>query len=565
MKRILVRLKLKEAIIHPFVCATFPILSLYAQNMGKGHLREALSIAIGAFILAALLWWGVNFFVKNRDKSFIIVSVFCVLFFSYGHAISTCRTLLERVGIFDETKFLVQGKPALLGWLVVWGALFATAFYITVSLKSDLRATAKFLNIVALMLMATVGVSFVAGAIDIWTPHARAEIDVPVAGAGSSQATVEADEITEDEATLSEFADSWQENVAIENVPEGNAVTGSLPDIYYIIPDMYVRSDYLKDIYDFDNSEFLSYLTQKGFYVADESRTNYPHTTHSLASSLNLMYLDDMAEQVGEEYTNVQPLITMIKNNKVFQYLRGHGYTIVAFSTGHGFTENKEADVYMSPPRWHFSDFQRALLNTTPLIIPLHKTTDDFHRERVLYTFDHLADAAEIDSPVFVFAHILAPHPPYAFGPNGEHVRSKPHAEYECDEYIEAYRDQVAHVNKKMQAAIEGILSRSPEPPIIIIQADHGAGYRYYFPERMSILNAYYFPDQNYDMLYEDITPVNTFRVIFNEYFGTDYEMLKDKSYFADFLNSPYVFDDITDQVLAGGLPPCTALHSVED
>jgi hypothetical protein len=554
--------KPKETIIHPFVFATFPILSLYAQNMGRGHLCEAFSIAIVAFSIAALLWLGVNLFVKNRDKSSIIVSVFCVLFFSYGHAISACWGLLKRMGIFEETKFLVQDKPALIGWLVVWGGLFATAFYVTAKLKSDLRATTNLLNIVALTLMATVGVSFVIGIVDIWTPRARAEIDAPAVGDDSSQTSAETDE-----ATLNEFADSWQENVAIENVSGGNVVSGPLPDIYYIIPDMYVRSDYLKDIYGFDNSEFLLYLTQKGFYVADESRTNYPHTTHSLASSLNLMYLDDIAEQVGEEYTNAQPLIMMIMNNKVFQYLRGYGYTIVSFSTGHEFTQNKDVDVYLSPPRRHFSDFQRVLLNTTPLIIPLQKTTDDFHRERVLYTFDHLADAAEIDSPVFVFAHILAPHPPYAFGPNGEPVRSKLHLEYECDEYIEAYRNQVAHVNKKMQAAIEEILSRASEPPIIIIQADHGSSFGdpYNIPERMSIFNAYYFPDQDYDLLYEDITPVNTFRVIFNDYFGTDYEILEDKSYYADFFNSPYVFDDITDQVLAGGLGPCTASHSIED
>ncbi len=560
MRKTVVSVELEKVIIHPFVFATFPILSLYAQNMGRGYLREAIGIAIGALIFAALMWWGVDLFVNNRDKSSVIVSVFCVLFFSYGHAISICRTLLEQAGILSETEFLVEGRPALLGWLVVWGALFVTAFYITVSLKSDLRATTRLLNVVALTLVATVGATSVAGAIDI-----HAEIDAPVADADSSQANAETDEITEDEATWNEFADSWRENVATENVPEGNTVTGSLPDIYYLVLDMYVRSDYLQKVYDFDNSEFLAYLTQRGFYIADESRANYPHTTHSLASSLNLLYLDDIAGQVGEKYTNVQPLVMMIKDNRVFQHLRGYGYTIVAFSTGHGFTENKEADVYMRPPRRHFDDFQRELLNTTPLVVPLHKTTDDFHRERVLYTFDHLADAAEIDSPVFVFAHILAPHPPYAFGPNGEPVRSKPHAEYECDEYIEAYRNQVAHVNKKTRETIEDILSRSSEPPIIIIQGDHGAGYRYYFPERMSILNAYYFPDQNYDALSEDITPVNTFRVIFNEYFGADYEMLEDKSYFADFLNSPYVFDDITDQVLDGGLPPCTASHSTEN
>jgi hypothetical protein len=34
-------------------------------------------------------------------------------------------------------------------------------------------------------------------------------------------------------------------------------------------------------------------------------------------------------------------------------------------------------------------------------------------------------------------------------------------------------------------------------------------------------------------MLYETISPVNTFRVIFNAYFGTDYEILPDISYYS--------------------------------
>ncbi len=76
-----------------------------------------------------------------------------------------------------------------------------------------------------------------------------------------------------------------------------------------------------------------------------------------------------------------------------------------------------------------------------------------------------------------------------------------------------------------------------------------------YFPtlasnleERMSILNAYYFPDQDYSKFYPDISPVNTFRVILDQYFGTDLGLLEDRSYFS-LMETPYDFIDVTEEL----------------
>jgi len=68
--------------------------------------------------------------------------------------------------------------------------------------------------------------------------------------------------------------------------------------------------------------------------------------------------------------------------------------------------------------------------------------------------------------------------------------------------------------------------------------------------ERMPILNAYYFSDGDYSDLYEDISPVNTFRLILNQYLGTELALLPDKHYFT-ILNQPYKFIDITDRLSA--------------
>ena len=79
-----------------------------------------------------------------------------------------------------------------------------------------------------------------------------------------------------------------------------------------------------------------------------------------------------------------------------------------------------------------------------------------------------------------------------------------------------------------MLAAVDSILASAKRPPIIIIQSDHGPGScwdearvdRSDERERLSILNAFYFPDRRYERLRQEMTPVNTFRIILDQYFG---------------------------------------------
>jgi hypothetical protein len=413
-------------------------------------------------------------------------------------------------------------------------------------LARDLRVVTGFLNIVSLTLIAMVGVSFfTSGA---FRASLMPRLRRVLAHAGSSN-TAFLPLVASSPIDVGKMSERWWTNTIAEDADTGS---DSAPDIYYIILDMYARADYLEEIYDYDNSDFLSFLAKKGFYVASKSTSNYPYTTHSLASSLNLMYLDRIADELGEDYNDFSPSIALVKHSSLVERLRSRGYTIAAFSTGYWFTEIRDADVYMERPEWNPSEFQSGLANSTVLAV-LWKTQDDFHRNRVLYTLNHIADGTRIDSPTFVFAHVVAPHPPYAFGPNGEAVQSKPHSEYTYDEFKVAYRNQVASLNARMKIVIEEILSQSPEPPIIIVQADHGSCFTEYYrniPERMSILNAYYFPDQDYTALYEGITPVNTFRVVLNKYFGADYELLEDRNWFSSW-DLPYAFTDVTDQVLA--------------
>jgi phosphoglycerol transferase MdoB-like AlkP superfamily enzyme len=106
--------------------------------------------------------------------------------------------------------------------------------------------------------------------------------------------------------------------------------------------------------------------------------------------------------------------------------------------------------------------------------------------------------------------------------------------------YIQAYAEQVDYLNQKIIKMIDDIFAQSVTPPIIILQADHGprsatdlSSFRNTnWRERFSILNAIYLPGKK-SVLYEGITPVNTFRLILNEYFATNYQKLPDKKIFS--------------------------------
>jgi len=339
------------------------------------------------------------------------------------------------------------------------------------------------------------------------------------------------------------------------------------PDIYYIIFDGYARADILKEIYGFDNSDFISYLTNKGFYVAHQSNANYPQTYLSIASSLNFDYINHLSDIVGENSSNRKPLYKMVINNKVYKMLKSEGYLFVSVP-GTWTEKNLYADIHLHANKMDLNDFDNALLNITPLGIVLGKQIQlNLRRKKLTFSFNHLPDIAKINSPTFVYAHFVIPHPPFIFGKNGEPITprglviEKDGSHYFKiipgeKEYRRKYKNQLVFINKKIREMIDKILDTSNKAPIIILQYDHGPGTltdwenpgNTNMQERLSILNAYYLPEEGKKFLYQSITPVNTFRIIFNCVFNTNFEILNDESYFATW-SHPYKFINITEEL----------------
>jgi hypothetical protein len=513
---------------------------MLAINIGEMPASDALRALALSLILAVLLLLFMRLILRDWAKASLVSSGALVLFFSYGHVYE----LVREYNLADA--FLGKHKILLPVYLILFGIWF---WWVVARLKKRQEAV-RFFNILGTVLLLLPLFNILS--------HEVRDARYRVSQASGAQV-----------------------------VQAANA--GERPDIYYIILDGHARSDILQELYNYDNSEFIRYLTEKGFYVASESTSNYIQTALSLASSLNMEYLDELAAAQGVENNDRSPLAEMIFNSKLRQFLAGQGYELVAFQTGYGRSSIRSADHFWSVDQevipqvtslWRVNSFESLFIETTVMRAAfesrffsqknLRRLTNapefQAHREMVLYELQRLDDPASMPGDYFVFAHIIIPHPPFVFGPNGEpRTPNTTHLlgdgdEYRGrrEEYIQGYRDQSMYINAQIQLVIDSILSKSRTPPIIVMQADHGPGAYLIWEsaeetlleERFGILNAYYLPGGGEADLYPAITPVNSFRVVLDRYFGAGLGLLPDKNYFTTW-KRPYDFIDVTDRVQA--------------
>jgi hypothetical protein len=518
----------KPLVIHPFLLAMFPILFLFAYNIGMVSASEILlasAVVLGFTSLSMLL---LKMALGNGRKAGMVVSIFLVLFFSYSHL-----SLLIRCLVIVLVKGQVGANLSHTHLLLAWAVLFVLCVYMTIK-SANLDKWTSILNIVAICLVATplvrVGIYELRARRMNWSPS----------------------------AAVAEYS----KTNPLEEGSEGS------PDIYYIILDRYASSSTLEEHFHFDNSEFTDHLTSRGFYIASEARANYPKTFQSLASSLNMRHLTYLTEELGRDTSDQTVVYQMLQDYEVWRFLKSRGYMFMHFGSWWEPTRyNRYADVnFTSQP----AEFLKMLYRTTMLDpigvkvgVPGRRQTK---QRDSLRKFDKLAGVPDVEGPKFVFAHLLLPHEPYLFGPQGEMLTEEQvGARTEAENYL----NQLAFVNAKIRWLIDQILSESARPPIIVLQADEGpfASLEEFegsygdtidweqlsdeaLTSHMRIFSAYYLPDADYeDILYPSVTPVNSFRIIFDRYFGTNYALLEDKSYIFEDLRHPYSFIDVTDKV----------------
>ena len=537
--------RLKRIPFHPFLLGIYPVVMMLASNVSQVIFTDTVRMLYFSLVLTILVLSASYVLIRNWQKAALVASFMLILFFSYGHVFSILQDVHIGSILIGRTLVILPAYFLLLA-LGVWWIL--TRLSVTTTSTQAFNVIGLFLLIVPLYTIS----SYYLKSQMIRSSQTAA---VPIA--------------------LSQQFE------------------GEVPNIYYIILDMHARTDVLQQIYGYDNSWFIEALKKQGFYIAEESTSNYSSTLQSLSSSLNMEYINYLEDTYGANSNNREPLGLLLSQNKVTSILEEFGYRTGAFQTDDFYTEFRDANIYIKPTAdeirqyqnfWSLNSFESLFIHTTlarvlydlsivsseNVIEKTIETPYQLHRLTILNIVEHLSDFASKNDPYFVFAHLVAPHPPYIFGPNGEEIQhdqpfslSGPARQNGGPEFMKLYVDQVNYVDRLVLGAVERILAKSKTPPIIIIQGDHGSVsffgkdevLRSNMKEQHAIFNAYYFPGQKYDLLYPSVTPVNSFRIVLNTFFDGKYELLPDKNYFLPH-GRPFDFIDVTERAATDSLTP---------
>jgi hypothetical protein len=529
----------KKFIYYPLLFFLYPVLSLWAHNVREISplqvYRALLVTILLGFLFLVISWLAV----RHWEKAALISSAAYLLVFSYGH-------------FFNFLK-QVNDNPARHRYvLAVYGCLFLAWVLVVLRQNEQIKMLSSMFNLMGFTLL-------------IMPAYVLA-------------------------AHMFNNVNKGSQPVPVVAVTGNN---GQRPDIYYIILDGYGREDILKKYYEYDNSALIDYLEGKGFYVADRGRSNYISTVLSLSSSLNMQYIDtllpDTDPLVDDEVQLVvyeSDLLELIHHSEVRSFLARNGYRLVTYDNDFK-TTARDADVLLAYsslfPRAgggesrkgsDVNGFEGLLLETS-----IARSWIDWqaaqgrgniliespysgHRARVLDMFEALKEIPQMEGDNFVFMHFLVPHPPFVFGPNGEMIRHdvaftlSDGVNYPGTprKYAREYSEQISYINQYLEEAVNSIIDNSETPPIIIIQGDHGPRKSLNFKNpkmedlegSFSILNAYYLPNIDQDVLYPTITPVNSFRIVLNIYLDAGFDLLPDENYLSNSVQ-PFNFINVTD------------------
>ena len=507
----------KFIVIHPILIALFPVFLVYSQNI---HLILIQGIIFPILIILGTtiaIWASIRFILKNTRKSALLTSLYVFLFFSYGIIFK----ILES-NVTEEYLILIH---VLL--LITYTSLVVFITYYVVKTRRNFSYVTSTTNVVSVILLSLIFFNITAYNFE----------------------------------NFSSFDDETYEPTIAGNNPNG------LPDIYYIVLDEYAPLRTLNTVYDYDNSDFVKFLQERNFYVAKNSHSNYAETFLAMASTLNMKYVNYLSDTVGKESLDQRIPYQMISNNHVMKNLKSVGYEIYNFDSGWWGTRSLQiADANLCSKNQNMDfDTLHALKQIRVFrafdIFIKDPSSEIFHqerRDRISCQFDDITKIKqETEKPVFVFMHVMAPHDPYVFGSDGEEVDYKytfgptGTAYLDPNEEKTAYLNQLIYLTKILKDVIKNLQENSENQPIIIVQSDTGPSTKFgetmnemHQVDRMSIFNAYYFPNGKYDLLSDDVTPVNSFRIVFDSYFETNYGLVDDRIFYSTY-EKPYELNEL--------------------
>ena len=482
--------------IYPYLIAIYPVLALRNYNSDYVDFTAIVRSLIVVVVLTFLVWIVFYAILRKVEITSAITSLVMLIILGYGHIYLQIENSLGKPIKHSVLSMLLIGSFIAISWFLI-------------KRPSAAWTVSQFLgNVAVILILMSLGQMIVRDVQAVRVARSISQADQAPAG---------------NEADLH---------------PQDNA----LPDIYVILLDGHGRTDVLQEEFGYDDSPFIQSLTDMGFYVAQCSQSNYASTRYSLTSMFQMDYI---------QLVDGRDQVPALKDTPVVQTLRAQGYKVITFENAASGHFDFGEDLRYSRNQLAFgamdlsgglNEFEKTMLSTTIArmlldteIIPGFNETVitrlEFyeHYLQVNYILQKLPETTQLPGPKFVFAHILVPHIPQVFTPDGKF-------RFPEDKSKNGYRDNAEFIDKAIVPVIQQILADSPTPPVIIVMGDHGppaTGLTHNPAARMKNLDAYFVDPKTMTKLYDTITPVNSFRILLDSYFGTDYPLLEDTSYYA--------------------------------
>ena len=306
------------------------------------------------------------------------------------------------------------------------------------------------------------------------------------------------------------------------------------PNVYHIILDEYTDNEILTKKFGYNNEKFLEFLNNNGFYMHDKLFSTFGGTVKELNVILNMEYPKKL-RWMSEDYES-------LNNNKVMSIFSNQNYSIIETNSMMRWKNFSDVDTKLCyDTNFINSEFLDQVLGKSIIRYFLEKYQQDTRRDTVRCTFDVLNEITlKTDGPKYVFSHVYVPHPPFLFGPNGENVipDRREISGLQSWENPQGYVNQLIYATNEITVVIKNIVKNDPNA-IIIVQGDTGTLTGADISKKTmkeiyqahSILYAVRIPDVE-DSDY--MIPVNTYRIIFNNYFNMNYDYLEYHSYLVD-------------------------------
>jgi hypothetical protein len=475
-------------IIFPFLFSIFPIILLYSENVTEIRIDDFIIPLIITLLVTLSLFTVLKFILKNSLRSGFITTLLAIMFFSYGYIFNVLQTTF----LYDFD--LIHHRYVMIPFMTV----FIVGTYYFIKSKKNLNNFRQIFNVISVVMILSVSVNIITF-------------------------NLENNDSSEIQRTVLEYQ-------TLQNQ--------TFPDIYHIVLDEYTSNQVLQEDFQYNNSDFVTVLEDLNFLFPSNPLSNYPSTEPFLSSVLNMRYLED-SNLKNFDRIHIEETIV---DNSVMQFLKNYNYKIIVPYSGYGAhdkflksDENSCSDVIFLKNR-----FLTELSRTTIINYFIEKQIENERRHIQLCTLSQLPEIGEkYTEPVYVFAHLFIPHAPYLFDKEGNSITPSSNKLKGLLGWnnTSGYLNEIEFINKKMINISTEILTHSNNS-IIIIQGDTGSSILNnpnmddFVKKRLSILFAIHFPDSDKEWFPNTTTSANIYRIIFNQYFESNYELLPDRYFY---------------------------------